>query len=111
MGPEPVDLRISTIYADNACVMTFAGEIDLSNSTQAIHQLELVFAQTPTPTALVLDLSSLKFMDSVGLAVLLSARRDAAAVGCRLSVASMSPAIARLFETTGVAELLSVEAG
>jgi anti-anti-sigma factor len=109
MEPKRADLQIRTTAAGDACTLAFVGEIDLSNSTRAAHHLELVFAREPPPSALLLDLSGLTFIDSVGLAVLLSARRDAAAVGCRLSVESMSPAIARLFETTGVADLLISE--
>ena len=42
-----------------------------------------------------------------GVAVLLKARRRALEVGCRFMVSSTSPTIARLFEITGLAGLLT----
>jgi anti-anti-sigma factor len=107
MEPGTADLQIHATDVGDECTLALVGEIDLSNSKRAAHHLALIFTREPAPSALLLDLSGLTFIDSVGLAVLLSARRDAAAAGCRVSVNSMSPAIARLFETTGVSGLLS----
>jgi anti-anti-sigma factor len=46
-------------------------------------------------------------MDTTGVAVLLKGRRRAHEVGCRFTVISTSPTIARLFEITGLAGLLT----
>jgi len=111
MKPDGADLQVLTTDVGDVCTVEFVGEIELSNSTRALRGLELLLARDPPPAALRLDLSGVPFIDTAGLAVLLSARRHAAAVGCRLSVESMSPAIARLFETTGVTGLLNATRG
>ena len=59
------------------------------------------------PRALRIDLGEVSFMDTSGVAVLLKARRRALELGCRFSVSSTSPIIARLFEITGLAGLLT----
>jgi anti-anti-sigma factor len=51
-------------------------------------------------------LGGVTFMYSIGLAVLLSARRHAASVGCRMRVSSTSPTLAQLFKLCGLDEVL-----
>ena len=46
-------------------------------------------------------------MDTTGVAVLLKARRRALELDCHFVVTSTSPTIARLFEITGLAGLLT----
>ncbi len=106
MEPEPPDLSVRTTDASDACTIEFAGEIDLYNSTRVNLEFELIFSRVPAPATVRVDLTEVTFMDSIGLAVLLSARRTAETVGCRLVVISASPAIARLFEMSGLTEHL-----
>jgi anti-anti-sigma factor len=46
-------------------------------------------------------------MDTTGVAVLLKGRRRALEIDCRFVVSTTSPPIARLFEITGLAGLLT----
>src|SRR5687767_7020841 len=106
MAPEPPELSVRITDAGDACKIEFAGEIDLYNSTRVNLEFELIFSRVPPPAALRVDLSEVTFMDSVGVAVLLSARRAAESLGCRLTVISASPVIARLFAMSGLTGLL-----
>ena len=55
-----------------------------------------------------LDLSDLSFIDCAGLSALLRARRSAAAHGCRLRIAAMSPVVDRLLDLSRTRELLAL---
>lgn len=80
------------------------GEVDLLTSVALNRELEIVLEGAPD--WLRLDLREVVFMDTSGVAVLIKARRRALEAGCRFSVKSASPAIARLLEITGLASLL-----
>ena len=106
MAAQPPGLSVRTTDAGDACTIAFAGEIDLYNSTRVNLEFELTLSRAPPPTALRVDLTEMTFMDSIGLAVLLSARRSAESVGSQLVVTSASPAIARLFAMSGLTDVL-----
>ncbi len=104
MGPE---LTIQTVHAGEQTTLTLVGEIDLLTSTQLNRELEIVLDRLPPPRRLCIELSEVMFMDTTGVAVLLKGRRRALEVGCQFVVTTTSPTIARLFEITGLAGLLT----
>ena len=104
MGPE---LTIQTVHAGAETTLTLVGELDLLTSTQLNRELEIVLDRVPPPTRLCLDLADVMFMDTTGVAVLLKGRRRALELDCRFVVSTASPPIARLFEITGLAGLLT----
>jgi anti-anti-sigma factor len=104
MGPE---LTIQTVHAGEETTLTLAGEIDLLTSTQLNRELDIALDREPPPRALRLELAEVAYMDTTGVAVLLKARRRALELDCHFTVTSTSPAIARLFEITGLAGLLT----
>jgi anti-anti-sigma factor len=107
MPPEPPMLTVTTTHLGDTATVRLEGEIDLVTSTQLNRELDTLLDRLPPPTRLRLDLRDVGFMDTTGVAVLLKARRRAHDLGCRFSVVSTSPAIARLFEITGLAGLLA----
>jgi anti-anti-sigma factor len=104
MGPE---LTIQAVDAGTETTLTLVGEIDLLTSTQLNRELEIALDREPPPTRLCLDLADVTFMDTTGVAVLLKGRRRALELDCRFVVSTTSPPIARLFEITGLAGLLT----
>src|SRR3954452_9098064 len=99
------ELEVQVNDDDGSTTVTVAGEIDLASSTRLNRELDAVLDREPA--RLRIDLAAVPFMDTTGVAVLLKARRRALAQGCRFSVASASPALARLFEITGLTGLLA----
>jgi anti-anti-sigma factor len=89
--------------SSGAPVVAVSGELDISN----VGELEevIISVAEAAPERLVFDLARLRFIDSAGLAVLLRATRAAAEVRLR----DPSPAVRRLVELTGLADVLSVE--
>jgi anti-anti-sigma factor len=107
MLPEPPELIIRASADGDAFTLLLSGEIDLLTSTQLNRELDMALDRDPPPAALRLELAEVSFMDTTGVAVLLKGRRRAHEVGCRFTVISTSPTIARLFEITGLAGLLT----
>lgn len=110
MPREPPALSVRTTHTDDASTITLSGEIDLYNSTRVNWEFEDVLARTPLPPRVLVDLSGVDFMDTSGLAVLLTAHRRALALGCRVTVSSTSPVIARLLEMSGLTKMLVEDA-
>jgi anti-sigma B factor antagonist len=86
------------------CVVAFAGELDLANAGTAEDALEASLVDATG--SVVVDMRELEFIDSTGIALLVSVlgrNKD----GVRISfIPSDSPAVARVLELTGLAERL-----
>ena len=112
-GPDPV--KESTVIHDsfdvtvvnrNGRAMVFVrGEIDLA-SGQAFR--DALFSAQQSAADVIVDLSGVGFMDSTGINALIGAHRRAPNKGT-LGVVGLGPAVRRIFEITGVSELLLVE--
>ena len=68
----------------------------------------LVSALKTEPLCLVVDLAGVPFMASAGVGVLLGIRSVLSARGGSLVLSSPCPAVARVLEVTGAAELIPV---
>ena len=84
-------------------LVRLVGELDLAVAGQA--QQAIARAERGHPPVLEIDLSSLAFMDSTGLRMLLQARRRADDEGRRLLLRRGSLPVQRMFEVTALASL------
>jgi anti-sigma B factor antagonist len=85
-------------------VIAFAGELDLANAGTAESALQGSLEDSSIPV--IVDMRELEFIDSTGIALLVSAlnRNEG---GARVSfIPSDSPAVTRVLELTGLAERL-----
>jgi anti-anti-sigma factor len=97
-------LVVRSEQGDGGLVISFAGELDLANAGTAESALEDSLADASTP--LVVDMRELEFIDSTGIALLVSTlgRNDGEV---RVSfIPSDFPAVTRVLELTGLAERL-----
>ncbi|MFC4909517.1 STAS domain-containing protein [Actinomadura gamaensis] len=86
-------------------LVTIAGDLDLLSAPVLKHRLrEIVDAPGGR---VVLDLSSVEFIDCCGLAVLLHVRRVARARGRTLSLRAPAPPVRRLLRLTDTEELFA----
>ena len=84
-------------------VVILSGELDSSNAASL---QERVASIPPQPTRrLIFDLTDLRFMDSAGIAVLISAAASASSVSLR----NPSPIIRRVLEATGLSSVFPIE--
>jgi anti-sigma B factor antagonist len=96
-------LTIRTGPLVEPCVLTLSGELDLSNVDSLHGELRRVAAARLQ--TLVLDLSRLRFVDSLGVSCLLKAAR-LYRERPRLRVLRGSTEVERVLRLTGVGELL-----
>lgn len=97
-------LTVRTAQDGDNRVVSLCGELDLANAGTAESALEA--ALTSHDTQVVVDMSELEFIDSTGIALLVTAiGQDGDAARVRF-VPSASPAVTRVLELTGLAERL-----
>lgn len=96
------DAATLSVEDDGTPLITVVGEIDLSTVAELTGVIQRALAGAPPEVAF--DLSAVRFMDSSGLAAMVSVR----AAGPRVSVRSASQAVRRVIEVTGLAETLGL---
>lgn len=97
-------LVVRSLENGGSRVIAFAGELDLANAGTAENALDSSLADASIPV--IVDMRELEFIDSTGIALLVSAlsRNEG---GVRVSfIPSDSPAVTRVLELTGLAERL-----
>jgi len=83
------------------------GEIDLSNIDELRSALDAAIARSPK--AVVIDFTDIVYIDSAGVAVVISAYRRVSKVGGALGIVKpSSPAVRRVLDLIGMQSLPSV---
>jgi anti-sigma B factor antagonist len=100
-------LTLTTSTEPEAVRVALAGELDLSSALTFDEELRRI-EDDGEPQTLVLDLERLKFMDSTGLRLILSAHSRARRCGRRLRIEHASDTVKRIFRLTGVLDRLGV---
>ncbi|HET6708585.1 STAS domain-containing protein [Amycolatopsis sp.] len=106
---RPQDLlRVTAHHADGAVVLAVAGEVDLLSVP--VLGSEVTTALADAPDLLVIDLTDVSFLASIGITVLLEARREAGA-GTRIRVVAPEGGVVhRTLGLTGLLDALAVAA-
>jgi anti-sigma B factor antagonist len=95
-----------TVQRDSGPVQVVAaGEIDMSTAGQM--RDSLVAAWNEHPSAVVVDLAAVTFMDSSGIAALVEARNRAVEAGGSLTVVNPQPMVRRVLAVTGLLQALT----
>ena len=100
------DLGIETHADGDVATLTLTGEFDLAG----VQQFQEVIAKVEAdhPKTLVIDMSSLAFMDSSGLRALVMADERAQAAKRRLAIIPGPPQVRRVFEITQLEQRLDL---
>src|SRR3954464_12885324 len=99
-------LSLHTYKEPDSVRVAVSGELDLSSALVFEEELRRI-EDNSNEALLVLDLRSLKFMDSTGLRLILSAHARAINSGRKLAIIEGGEAIRRIFRLTGVLERLN----
>jgi anti-anti-sigma factor len=83
-----------------------AGELDLSSALTFDEEVRR--AEARKPEVLVIDLSGLKFLDSTGLRLIMSAQARSRKHGYRLAIVEGGDAVKRIFRLAGVNRRLEI---
>jgi anti-sigma B factor antagonist len=104
MADNPTDPTVTMTEA--TAVVCPAGEVDLASAPRLATALANVLA-CPGVTTVVVDLAGVTFLDSSGLATLVTAWHDAQEAGVALRLTPTArPHVAQVLSITGVDELL-----
>jgi anti-anti-sigma factor len=87
-------------------VLRLSGELDADTATK-LHELLAELLERPVPR-IVVDLSDLKFCDSVGLSAFITAKHVIAARGGWLSFAGPNRFLVGLLETVGLSRYFAI---
>ena len=88
--------------ASDACRVKFAGDFDFSGRELA----DEVLASVGDATTIVLDLSDVEFIDSMGIHFVVMAHERAREQGRRLTILRGGPQVERVFALVGLADVL-----
>ena len=87
--------------ADGVPVVAVSGELDVSNVD--VLKASVASVTASRPERIIFDLRDLRYIDSAGIAVLLSAAAE-----CGVRLRDPSPAVRRVVELTGLTDVLPV---
>lgn len=89
-------IDVTTRQEGDATILSPVGEVDLSRAVSLRQHLNE--AQSSKPRRLIIDLSSVPYMDSSGVATLLEAMQAARRYGGKLVLCAMQPRVRSIFE-------------
>ena len=96
---KPPGLAVDVELRESIAVVSANGEVDLATASQLSDGIEQ--AMSKSPSAVVVDLSEVSFLASVGMSVLITARRKASN-GAQLLVVADGPYTRRPMELVGL---------
>lgn len=102
---EPLSLRLTSRTAGTVVVVEVCGEIDLATADRVAAAVEAGLAGAPT--ALVLDLTEVSFLDSAGLSLLARAHM-AAGERTPFRVVATQRAVLNPIQLTGMDKMLNL---
>jgi anti-sigma B factor antagonist len=98
-------ITTSFAHREGVAVVSIGGEIDLS--TAAAFEAAIAAALEGDPPVLVIELSNVDFMASVGLRILV-ATHDKVSKSAQVAIVANNPATSRPIQLTGLDKVLSM---
>ena len=93
--------------AKNSWQVKITGEVDLFNSAQMKQKLLSLIDQKPAN--LIIDCSSLEYIDSTALGALVGVLKNTKSYGCDISLINVKPNIEKLFKITNLDKVFRIE--
>lgn len=107
-GKDIVSLAIDLEVKQNVLCIRLSGELDHHTAEELRQKVTNVLENQPI-NHIVLNLANLSFMDSSGLGVILGRYKQIKNAGGEMVVCSISPAVKRLFEMSGLFKIIRLE--
>ena len=95
-----------TDHRSDVAVLRLTGELD-ADTAMTLHSMLAGLLERPVPR-IVVDLSELKFCDSVGLSAFITCKQIIAARGGCLSFAGANPFLTQLLQTVGLSRYFAI---
>ncbi|ACM23227.1 Putative anti-sigma factor antagonist [Thermotoga neapolitana DSM 4359] len=100
-------LKLEKIEQEDKIIVKVHGEIDAYNSSELKEQLRNLVSSTDKKK-IVLDLSSVSYMDSAGLGTLVVILKDAKINGKEFILSSLKESILRIFKLTHLDKIFKI---
>jgi len=97
---------VTSIERDSRTVVTVVGDLDVYTATTLQQHLGPLTAVDGA--SIVIDLTSVPFIDSTGLGILVGALKHVREVGGRLDVVATSPRVIKVFTITGLDAVIAL---
>jgi anti-sigma B factor antagonist len=101
-------MKISRQNQGSAAVFVVEGQVDMHTSPDLRTQLRSALQEKATPV--VVDLTSVAFIDSSGLATLIEALQATNKYGGRLRLCGLSPSVQNLFRLSNLTSIFDIRA-
>ena len=89
-------------------VVAASGEVDAYTGPELLEALTDSLQPTGKPTWLLVDLTEVQYLDSIGLGILVQAAKEAADGGGAMAVACDTPVVLKVFDISGTRQMLGV---
>jgi anti-sigma B factor antagonist len=103
-GRDPLEIDVQS--SEERTLVTVSGELDASTASFLYDKLSDLEVQDPHNV--VLDLAKVTFMDSTGLAIIVTEHKRMQHSNGRLTIFSPPSSVRRLFEITGLTTVLDI---
>jgi len=94
-------------WAGKTVIVEFPAEIDVNNAGR-IRALLMSLVEESGAQLVIVDMAGTTFCDSAGVTALATAHRKAAAQGAEMKVVAATAPVLRIFELTGLDQVLGV---
>jgi anti-anti-sigma factor len=105
VNPSTIDFGVAEHWVGRAAVVTAWGDLDLATAPKLADAIEA--AARKEPAALIVDLSRIDFLASIGMTVLITAHRDIAP-SARFGVVADGPSTRRPLKMIGIDTIVDV---
>ena len=89
-------------------VVAAEGELDAYTGPELQEAIAAAFSEFEGPPWLLVDLSEVLYLDSMGLGILVQAAKQAVEGGGAMAVACDTPVVLKVFDISGTREMLGV---
>lgn len=112
MSAESVEGRVLSISTERLDGLTIrirvAGEVDLATASQLRSALLAAVETAAPPVEIVVDVAGVRFIDAIGIGVLICGRNAALPSGVGYCVRNPNGVVGRVIDILGLAETLRV---
>lgn len=107
MGRASSSFSADVVGNDDTMSVVLLGELDMDSAPILERSLETLFGEGPDE--IILDFSELAFIDSSGIATLISVQKRLIEQGRHVAVRSPKPIVVKVFEITDLMGYLNVQ--
>ena len=105
-APTPAELNLSVQRAGDTHVVTLRGAVRLEGADDLAAELLLLIRRSSPH--LILDLTELEFLSSIGIGAIVSAHNQARQLSGRVGMVNPTPAIAAMLRLTRIDRLVPI---